>query len=250
MTLPLFVFFRPLTQEAPRALPTPPVVAAIDLLPREPVLFSWGQGIARREDHATDTAAITMGVATHRQLLHGATLGEAHNAWQDTFAHVLTLIDGRNPADPRSTPKASTSVFRHVFPDNILHVRGPGFWNDDEMAHRAGILHTRDAAIWTGNGTTGFAPSITTEDWLPGFTAAQALLPTLQAAAAQAGVARPEGDQLTQALGTLAIGTVARQPSAHATLVARTRVQEDCRLVAKLWAHTGAPVRPLVPVFV
>lgn len=249
MALPLFAFVHTLHEPAPVASPTTPVVAAIDLDNRKPMHTIGAKGVSTRQPGGLIAAAVALGMGSSGALFHAQSFEHVTETWMGVLERLLCRMENtdRTATDPYGFGQSFLAT--DVFPGNSLHAEDPGFWTPEARKVRAGVLHTRDAAFWTGNADAGFAPTVSASTWIEHGQPENGFLDQLTAAAAAVGVPMPQTLSTEQLCERVLVGTMARQPTAHATLAARTRVAEDCALFPTLWAHTGAPSRTVVPVF-
>lgn len=248
-TAPLFAFVHTLHEPAPVASPTTPVVVAIDLDNRKPMHTIGAKGVSTRQPGGLIAAAVALGMGSSGALFHAQSFLHVTETWMGVFERLLCRMEGtdRTATDPHGFGQSFLAT--DVFPGNMFHAEDPGFWTPEARRIRAGVFHTRDAAFWTGNADAGFAPTVSASTWIEHGQPEDGFFEQLVAAAAVVGVPLPKSLSTEQLCDRVLVGTMARQPTAHATLAARTRVAEDARLFAALWAKTGAQARPVVPVF-
>jgi hypothetical protein len=247
---PLFLFLHTVGEPAPMLTTgATPAAVAIDLDQRQASVFASPQGIGVRQAQSLATAAMFLGLGGTTQLFHTAPFRHLAETWPNVFAYTLGLLVS-DTAQGFGLDSAAFAFFENdVFPDEALHERDSGFWTPQARVHRAGIFHTRDAAIWTGNTDAGFAAALCPKDFAGTLSPDGHTRDLLAKAAEAAGLDAPRGEALATALDRVLVGTVATVGSGHAALALRQRLGEDLALLPRIWRHTGATPRPVVPVF-
>jgi hypothetical protein len=246
---PLFVFLHALETEAPPLAGHTPSAVAIDMDNRQQTVLASNEGVGERRSQSLHTAALFLGTWESTKLFHGKGFRDTVDTWQGVFEEVLGGLGGWGRAGFQLDNGTSFFLDNDVFPEDTLHATDPGFWTPDARTHRAGILHIRDAAIWTGNAAVGFAPSLCPKDYTGRIAPDPDTLDLLDRAATAAGIPWDPTRTLPGALDRILIGTIAQPRSAHAALAARQRITQDLALLPRIWRHLGAAPRPVVPVF-